>query len=245
MADANIFLRKGFEKASGADSAKAMTIQGTINKTGILTVLLLAGAVWTWNIFFSTQNNTAITPYIYGGAIAGFILALITIFKPTASPYTAPLYAVAEGLFLGGISAMFESLVPGIAVNAFLLTCAILCIMLLLYRFNVLRATPSMVKGIIGATGAIAMIYIVTMVMGVFGVRMPMIYEYGWVGIVFSLVVVGVAAFNLIIDFNFIEQGAAEGLPVYMEWYGAFGLMVTLIWLYLEVARLLLKLNRK
>jgi uncharacterized YccA/Bax inhibitor family protein len=245
MADANIFLRKGFEKASGANSAKAMTIQGAINKTGILTVLLLAGTVWTWNIFFSTQNTASITPYVYGGAIAGFILAMITIFKPTASPYTAPLYAVAEGLFLGGISAMFESLVPGIAVNAFLLTCAILCIMLLLYRFNVLRATPSMVKGIIGATGAIALIYIVSMVMGFFGVRMPMIYEYGWVGIVFSLAVIGVAAFNLIIDFNFIEQGAAERLPVHMEWYGAFGLMVTLIWLYLEVARLLLKLNRK
>ena len=245
MADANVFLRKGFEKAEGVEDSRTMTIEGTINRTGILMLLVLAGVAWTWNIYSPDRGEASIYPYILIGGIVGSILAFITIFKPAASPYTAPLYALAEGLFLGGITVRCESVAPGVALNAFLLTGAILFIMLALYRFQVLRATPSLVKGIVAATCGIGLLYFASMIMGFFGIRMPLIYDSGWVGIGFSLLVVGIAAFNLIIDFNFIEEGAEEGQPRYMEWYGAFGLMVTLIWLYLEIFRLLMKLNKR
>lgn len=245
MADANIFLRKGFAREGVVDYGHTMTVQGAVNKAGILMVLLLAGAAWTWNLFFSTMDGAVLAPYIYGGAIAGFILALVTIFKPNISSYTAPLYALAEGLFLGGISALFEASVPGVALNAFLLTGGILFVMLALYKLEIIRATPGLVKGIVAATCTIALVYVVDIVMGFFGVSIPMIHESGWIGIIFSLVVIGIAAFNLIIDFNFIERGAAEGLPGHMEWYGAFGLLVTLVWLYLEILRLLMKLSRR
>jgi uncharacterized YccA/Bax inhibitor family protein len=176
--------------------------------------------------------------------IGGFITAMITIFRPTSSPITAPIYAVLEGMFLGGISAFFEGMYPGIAIQAVSLTLAVLGVMLFLYKARIIKVTEKLRGGIIAATGAIAVVYLVSWVLSMFNIYLPMIHSSGLMGIGFSLFVVGLAAFNLLLDFDFIEKGARNGAPKYMEWFSAFGLMMTLIWLYLEILRLLSKLNR-
>ncbi len=243
MRTANPALNEKTFRSAGAYSARSMTINGTVNKTGILLFLVVCGAAFTWNLF--TKNSAAAMPWLMGGAIGGFVVALVTCFKQSWAPVTAPLYAVLEGLFLGALSAMYEAKFHGIVLNAVILTFGTLFCLLAAYRTGIIRATQNFKMGIFAATGAIALLYLVGMVMSFFGKSIPYIHESGWIGIGFSLFVVVIAALNLVLDFDFIEQGAEHGAPQYMEWYGAFGMMVTLIWLYVEILRLLSKLSSR
>ena len=224
---------------------EAMTLQGTVNKTGLLLLFVVAAAAWTWGLSHSQAPEAAI-PWMIGGILGGFIVALVTIFKPNWAPLTAPLYALLEGLALGGISAMFERTYPGVAMQAVGLTFGTLFIMLLAYKTGMIRATQGFKLGVIAATGGIAILYLLEMVLGgFFHIQVPAINGSGVVGIGFSLFVVVIAALNLVLDFDMIETGVRNGAPKFMEWYGAFGLMVTLVWLYLEILRLLGKMRRR
>jgi uncharacterized YccA/Bax inhibitor family protein len=220
----------------------AMTIQGTVNKTGIALLILMATASYTWNLGVGDARVPAFTMV---GLLGGLVLAMVTIFKKEWAATTTPMYAALEGLALGGISATFEARYPGLVSQAVFLTFGTLGALLLAYRSGLIRATENFKLGIFAATGGIALIYLINFVMSFFGSGIPMIHSSGTVGIIFSVVVVGVAALNLVLDFDFIEQGAERGAPKYMEWYGAFGLLVTLVWLYLEILRLLSKLQER
>jgi uncharacterized YccA/Bax inhibitor family protein len=229
----------GYSPAYGS----AMTISGTVNKAGILMLCVLATAMWTWNQFFTAGNAAAVGGYIAIGAFGGFIVAMVTIFKKEWSPVTAPIYALLEGLFLGSLSAMFEMRYPGIAIQSVALTFGTCFALLMAYRSGLIRPTAKFTMGIVAATGGIAIVYFASMILGLFHVQIPGIFGSGPIGILFSVAVVIIAALNLILDFGAIEDGAMRGAPKYMEWYSAFGLMVTLIWLYLEIIRLLSKLR--
>ena len=233
-------------RKEGAAIGKVMTLQGTVNKTGILLALLVICAFSTWNIFFQTGNPAAVMPLALGGAIGGLIFALITIFKKTWAGITAPIYAGLEGLFLGGISAIFEAQYPGIVIQATGLTLGTLASLLLLYKMGIIKPTENFRLMIVSATMGIGILYLISFVMNMFGsTGIGFIHSNGLFGIGFSLFVVAIAALNLVLDFDFIEQGAEQGAPKYMEWFGAFALMVTLIWLYLEMLRLLAKLRSR
>jgi uncharacterized YccA/Bax inhibitor family protein len=231
------------EFGSLTDTAHAMSLQGTVNKTAFLALLLLISSTWIWKMYYAALNPAAITPWMIIGAVGGFIAALVTIFKKQWAAFTAPVYSVLEGLFLGGISAIFENQYPGIVIQAVSLTLGTLFCLLLAYRSGLIKVTENFKLGIVAATGGIGLIYLATLFLGIFGINMPFIHESGAVGIGFSLFVVTIAALNLVLDFDFIESGVAHGAPKYMEWYAAFGLMVTLIWLYIEILRLLAKLR--
>jgi len=220
---------------------ESMTIQGTVNKTGFLLLLAFASAAWVWRMFYTSGNPSAVTPYVLAGAIGGLIVALVTVFKQNWAPFTAPVYALLEGLVLGGVSALFESVYHGIVFQAVGLTFGVLACMLLAYKSGLIRATGKFKAGVVAATGGIVLVYVASFVLGFFGVQVPGIFGNGVIGIGFSLVVVGIAALNLVLDFDAIDRGAAAGAPKYMEWYGAFALMITLVWLYLEILRLLSK----
>ena len=228
-----------------AVSGEAMTLTGTVNKTGILLICVVATAAWSWSRFFHARSSDTVLPLVGIGALGGFIFALVTIFKKEWSPVTAPIYSLLEGLALGGISAMFELRYPGIAIKSVGLTFGTLLVLLMAYHSGLIRVTEKFKLGVVAATGGIAVFYLVQFVLGFFGVRFAAVNGSGLLGIGFSVVVVIVASLNLILDFDFIESGVSAGAPKYMEWYGAFGLMVTLIWLYLEILRLLAKLNSR
>jgi uncharacterized YccA/Bax inhibitor family protein len=235
------------EKAFTGELAtgEAMTIQGTVNKTGLLLLFVVVTAAWTWGLSHS-ETPEAAYPWMLGGLLVGFVTALVTVFKKTWAPISAPIYALCEGLALGGISAIFERAYPGIAIQAVSLTFGVMFVMLLAYKFGIIRATRGFKLGVIAATGAIAVVYLINMVMSLFlHTQMSFLYSSTPLGIGISLVVVIIAALNLILDFDMIENAARMGAPKYMEWYGAFGLMVTLIWLYLEILRLLAKTRRR
>ena len=233
-------------RSEGRAVGQTMTLQGTVNKTGILLGILVLTAVYTWNLFFQTGNPAAVMPIATGGAIGGFVLALITIFKKAWSPFTAPMYAALEGLFLGGISAIFEYQYPGIVIQATGLTLGTLASLLVLYKLGIIKPTENFRLMIVSATMGIAVLYLISMIMNMFGSSgIGFIHSNGLFGIGFSLFVVAIAALNLVLDFDFIEQGSEMGAPKYMEWFGAFSLMVTLIWLYLEMLRLLAKLRSR
>jgi uncharacterized YccA/Bax inhibitor family protein len=234
----------GAQAAAGAKpDAAAMTIQGTVDKTAILLAVLIFTAIWPWKLFFDSRNPELLLPWLGIGAIGGFVIALMTIFKKTWAPVTAPIYAACEGLVLGSTSALFELRYPGIVLKSVALTFGVLLTLLIAYRSGAIRATPGFRRGVIAATGAIVLVYIGSAVLGLFGVNVGFIQSSSPLSIGISLVVVGVAALNLVLDFDLIEQGSKLGAPKYMEWYGAFALMVTLVWLYLEILRLLAKLN--
>ena len=229
-----------------SDLSQSMTIQGTVNKTLLMLILVLIPAAWTWHLFFNSGNPQVVMPWLFGGTIGGFIVALVTIFKKQWAVVTAPLYSVLEGLAIGGISALAEAEFPGIVIQAVSLTFGTLFCLLLVYKSGLIKATENFKLGVVAATGGIALIYITSLVLGFFGIRMPYIHENGIIGIGISVFIVIIAALNLVLDFDFIESGASSGAPKFMEWYAAFGLMVTLIWLYLEMLRLLAKiLSRK
>ncbi len=230
-------------------SANAMTLNGTVNKTGILLLLTVLTSAFAWSqTMVETPEGMQVAPgamvYMLGGAIGGLVLALITAFKKEWSPVTAPLYALVEGFFLGAISAMYNHMYEGIVMQAVMLTFGTLFALLFAYRSGLIKATENFKLGVVAATGGIFLIYLASFVLGLFGVNVPYIHESGIIGIGFSLFVVVVAALNLVLDFDFIESGVEAGAPKYMEWYGAFGLMVTLVWLYIEFLRLLAKLRR-
>lgn len=228
------------------DVTNTMTIGGTVNKTAILLLLVLLPAAWTWNLFMNAGGNAAaISHWIWIGLIGGLIFSLITIFKKEWAPITAPIYAMMQGLFLGGLSATFEVAYPGIVIQATSLTFATLFCMLGVYKAGLIKATENFKLGVIAATGGIALVYFVAIILSFFGVNASFIYGNGIMSILFSLFVVGIAALNFVIDFDFIEQGARSAAPKYMEWYGAFAMMVTLIWLYIEILRLLSKINSR
>ena len=219
--------------------SEKMTIEGTVNKTGV-SLLILVG---TGYLTFDTLNPILLV----GCGIGGFIFALVTIFKKEWAPITVPIYAALQGAMLGGISYMYNYLYDGIVTNAILLTVGILVSLLIAYRSGYIKATENFKLGIFAATGGIAIVYLVNFIMGFFGTGIGVmnVNNASPLSIGFSIVVVIIAALNLVLDFDFIEEGAEKGAPKYMEWYGAFGLLVTLIWLYLEILRLLAKLNSR
>jgi uncharacterized YccA/Bax inhibitor family protein len=228
----------GFETR---DRSELMSLQGTVVKTGYLLVVLAAAGAFTWGKTY--QDPAGAWPWLIGGLVGGLVFGLITAFKPSASPYTAPLYAAFEGLLLGAISALFEQMYPGIVVQAVGLTFGTLGALLIAYTSRLIKPTENFKLGIAAATGGIMLLYMASFVLGFFGIEIGMIHSSGPWGIGFSAVVVVIAALNLVLDFDFIENGVERGAPKYMEWYGAFGLLVTLIWLYLEILRLLAKLR--
>jgi len=244
-----VFGKNIFNQAAVGAEDGVMTVNGTINKTGLMLLIVIFAATFTWRKFFGAIDPLvpgAIPPGVIGwmltGAIGGLITALITTFSPRRAAMTAPIYAVFEGLFLGAISAMFEAMYPGLVMRAVSLTFGVFFIMLLLYRSGTIRATEKFRTVIFAATGGIALVYLVSFIAGMFGVNFGFMTGNSMISIGFSLVVVVIAALNLILDFDMITRGADAMAPKYMEWYGAFGLMVTLIWLYLELLRLLSKL---
>jgi uncharacterized YccA/Bax inhibitor family protein len=221
-----------------------MSMQGTLNKTFLLLAIAAATAFWTWSRFLAAGRALeAVAPMMGIGVIGGLVLCLVLCFKASWAPVGAPIYAALEGLFIGGLSSILEVRFPGIVLQAVGLTFGVFLVMLVLYSTRVLRATPAFTKGVIAATLGVALLYLASMIMGMFGARIPYIHEGGAIGIGFSLFVVGLAALNLILDFDTIEKGAQQGAPKYMEWYGGFALLVTLVWLYVEILRLLAKLN--
>jgi uncharacterized YccA/Bax inhibitor family protein len=230
---------RGLPRALG----ETMTLQGTVNKTGISLLILLAAASFTWQ---QVTRSEPVSPLLWLGLFGGLVVALVTCFKPAWAPVTTPLYAALEGLFLGGVSGLYELRYPGIVMNAVGLTFGCLAALLAAYSSGLIRPSENFKLGIVAATGGVAILYAVSMVLGFFGKSIPFIHGSGTIGIAFSVFVVALAAMNLVLDFDFIEEGARRGAPKYMEWYGAFGLLVTLVWLYLEILRLLSKLqNRK
>jgi uncharacterized YccA/Bax inhibitor family protein len=252
----NVFL----DAARGFSQTQTMTLEGTVIKTGLLLLVLVASAAFTWVQTNATlpaltaeatelASRPSIPSITYTlttvGFLGGFVVSLITTFKPSFSPVTAPIYAALEGLALGGISTFFEYRFPGIVLQAVELTFGTLAALLAAYSTRVIKPTENFKLGIAAATGGICLVYLVNIVLGFFGIAIPMIHQSGAVGIGFSVFVVVIAALNLVLDFDFIENGARQGAPKYMEWYGGFGLIVTLVWLYLEILRLLSKFRSR
>lgn len=219
-----------------------MTIEGATNRSFILLMILLFFAGYIWNSMDLVITYPGV--FIWGSLIGGFIVALVTIFKKEWSPVTAPIYAALEGLLLGAISSFMEQVFPGIVIQAVALTFGTFLMLLFAYKTKMIRVTQNFRLGVIAATGAIALIYIVTLVLNIFGTTIPYIHNNGILGIGFSLFVVVIASLNLVLDFDFIERAHGKA-PKYMEWYAAFGLIVTLVWLYIEILRLLSKIRSR
>ncbi len=239
----NTFLDVGTGRVISGDGV--MTLNGTVNKASFLLILVLVGAMFSWSRYSGPASAAALTPLMIGGAIGGLIVALITAFKKQWSPITAPLYALLEGVFIGAISVIFEARFPGIVLQAVGLTFGTMAALLIAYRSGLIQVTEKFKLGIVAATGGILLLYVANFVMGFFGHSMGFINGSSGIGIAFSAVVVVVAALNLVLDFDLIESGVHAGAPKYMEWYGAFALVVTLVWLYLEMLRLLSKLQSR
>ena len=235
---------KAIQASISTNYAETMTLRGTLNKFGFMLLMLMGSAFFSWKEYAEGGN---VTPYIWGGLIGGLIIAIVITFKKEWSPYLAPAYGLCEGLFLGAISAFyneaFATKAPGIVMNAVGLTFGTAIALYFLYSFKIIKATEKFKSVIIMATAGIGIFYLIAMVIGFFGVHIAFLHEGSIMGIGFSLVVVAIAALNLILDFDMIEQATAAGAPKYMEWYCAFGLMVTIVWLYLEILRLLSKLG--
>jgi uncharacterized YccA/Bax inhibitor family protein len=237
---------KRFQNTLVGSSTEVMTERGTLNKFILMSLLLIATASLTWKAF---ADGLSVTPYIWIGAIGGLIIAIVLAFKPVWAPFLAPAYALFEGAFVGGISAYynyaFKDIAPGIVTQAVGLTFGVVIAMYVLYRFGIIKATEKFKAIVFTATAGIAVFYLIAMVLRMFSVDIPFLHEGSTLGIIFSLVVVAIAALNLILDFDMIEKGSSMGAPKYMEWYGAFGLMVTIVWLYIEILRLLSKLSSR
>lgn len=244
MRTGNPILREEvFTDLATSARVEPMTFQGVINKSLILLGCMTLMASWTWSLAITGNSSSLALAHslMIGGAIFGFILAMITAFKPVWAPMLAPAYALCQGAFIGGLSQAMNVAYPGIVLQAASLTFATLAMLLALYKSGVIVMTDKMRLGIVAATGAVAVVYLVSIALSFFGIQVPFLYGGGWMSIGFSLFVVGLAALNLLLDFDVIEQGVRRGLPRYMEWYSAFALLVTLIWLYVEILRLLSK----
>jgi uncharacterized YccA/Bax inhibitor family protein len=233
-----------FERSRPYLGGEAMTLQGTVNKAGLLLLCVVASSAWTWGLARSAQPQAA-APWMLAGVFGGLIAAVVTIFKPQWAAITAPVFALLEGLALGGISSLLDQAYHGIAIEAVGLTFATAAVMLVAYRSGLIRATRKFTVGVIAATGGIFLVYMADLVMGFFGHSIGILNAATPLGIAISVFIVGVAALNLILDFDLIERSVNNGSPKYMEWYGAFGLMITLVWLYLEMLRLLAKIRER
>ncbi|MEJ7583778.1 MAG: Bax inhibitor-1/YccA family protein [Acidimicrobiales bacterium] len=241
--------------SSAPPGYESMRLGGVVSASAVLLALLLTAAYFGWqSVKIVTATNLAgeevvvsrsIPPWLFVSVIVGLVLAIVTIFKPKLARITAPLYALAEGFFLGAISHLYEVQYDGIVLQAVGLTVGVFLIMLFLYATRIIKVTRNLMLGIVCATGAVGLVYLVSFLARIFGADIPFIHDAGPIGIGFSLVVVVIAALNLVLDFDFIERGVAMHAPRHMEWYGAFGLLVTLIWLYLELLRLLSKLRSR
>jgi uncharacterized YccA/Bax inhibitor family protein len=239
----NPALREDIFTATRTDGRGTMTVNGTVNKTGLLLLLALATATASWVL--GTGGGPGVAGWAIGASLAGLVVAIATIVRPRWSPVTAPIYALVEGVVLGLVSMWFEARYEGIAIQAVALTFGVLGAMLVLYKTGVIKVTQRFRAGVLAATLAIAVVYLVSLVLGLFGVRVPLLNDASPLGILISLAIVVVAALNLVLDFDLIDRGARSGAPAYMEWYAAFGLLVTLVWLYLELLRLLAKLRER
>lgn len=230
------------QTAASTSQTSTMTIEGTVNKTLIMFLLLAVGAYYTWRLFFNAgtmeAGASAVVKWIAIGGIGGFITAIVTVFKKTWASITAPIYAVLEGLFIGGLSAFFEARFPGIVMQAVALTFGVLLVLLAAYKSGIIKVTQKFRAGVVAATGAVALVYLLSIILQLFGVQV-VLFQPTWVGIGISIVIVIIAALNLVLDFDFIYQGSKAGAPKHLEWYGAFGLILTLVWLYIEILRLL------
>jgi uncharacterized YccA/Bax inhibitor family protein len=232
-----------FANAPAAVGGQVMTLQGAVNKTFILALLLVISGGFSWQF---VQANPQLSGMLsIGSALVGFVLVMASSFKPTWSPVVAPAYGLVEGVFVGVISARYSALYDGIVLQAALLTLGILFALLFAYQSRLIKATENFKLGLVAATGGIAIVYLASIVLSFFGIQIPLIHQSGLVGIGFSLVVVVIAALNLVLDFDFIENGVAQGAPKYMEWQSALGLLVTIVWLYIEMLRLLSKLRSR
>jgi uncharacterized YccA/Bax inhibitor family protein len=238
---------KMFDRAghAQANAAGTMSVRGTMNKFGLMLIGVIAGAGYTWHLI-GERNETLAQTLMIVGVIGGLITALAISFKPNWAPALAPAYAILEGLFLGAISKVFnDAFYPGIVAQAVGLTFGVAVAMFLLYNFRVIKPTEKFRSMIMSATLGIAIFYLLTWVLGLFGVEVSFMRDSSPLSIGISLFIVAIAALNLILDFDMIEQGAERGAPKFMEWYAAFGLMVTIVWLYLEILRLLSKLSSR
>lgn len=234
---------KTFERhGPAAFGAETMTLEGTVNKTIIAFIILLAAAVYSWNAYF---DGADVTMYWIAGIAGGLGLGLLIAFVPRLAPFCVPIYALLQGMFIGALSAQYEASFSGITLQAALLTFCVFLALLIAYKFRIIQATRNFRLGIFAATAGIMLVYLANFVMNFFGMSVPYLHSNGLIGIGISVFIVAIAALNLVLDFDFIERGSESGAPKYMEWYGAFGLMVTLIWLYIEVLRLLSKLRSR
>lgn len=225
-----------------APGVESMTLAGTVNKTALSLAILTLAAGYVWG---RGPENPRLGMWVLVSSIAGLVVMLATVYKHAWAPYTTPLYAVLEGVVLGGVSVLANAAYPGIVVQAVFLTFGTLGALLVAYRSGLIQVTQNFRLGVVAATGGIFLVYVVSLALSFFGVSVPVIHSNGLIGILFSIGVVVLAALNLVLDFDFIEQGVTRGAPKYMEWYGAFGLLVTLVWLYLEILRLLSKLQSR
>jgi uncharacterized YccA/Bax inhibitor family protein len=236
-----------FEKAAlMSPSSGTMTVKGSVIKTFLLIAMAVLAASYTWYMVFYANNPSAVGPWLWGGLISGFVLALIICFAPKTAPYLAPLYAAAEGLALGAISAFFEGAFSekfhGIVLTAVAITLLTALVMLFCYQTRLIKVTNKLRSVIVIATISVGVFYFVVIILNLFHVETLFYQGAGLLSIGISAVIVVIAALNLLLDFDFIEKGSKMGAPEYMEWYGAFGLLVTLVWLYLEILRLLSKI---
>lgn len=235
-----------FERArTGSAADGVMTLNGTVIKTAILTLLLVTSASWSWKLALSPSPPSWLGAALTFGWLVPIGLALVIAFVPKLAGALAPIYALAKGVIVGVISARYNAAFDGIVLTAVLLTCGILFALLAAYATGLIKPSENFKLGLFAATGGIMLFYLVTLVLGMFGIQVPGVFGNGWVGIAFSGFVVVIAALNLVLDFDFIENGCAMGAPKHMEWYAAFGLLVTLVWLYLEILRLLAKLRSR
>lgn len=233
---------KIFNRSLEQTDGSVMTVRGTINKFGFLLFMVIAGAAYTWHLYYNNQQQTMKT-LMWVGIIGGLVSVIVMSIKPTLARYLSPAYGILEGFFLGAISAIlndaFAVKYPGLVMQAVGLTFGVAIAMFLLYNFRVIKATQKFKSVVFGATVGILIFYVITMALGFFHINIPFMYDSSMLGIGLSIFIVAIAALNLIIDFDMIEKGAATGAPKFMEWYGAFGLLVTMIWLYVEILRLL------
>jgi uncharacterized YccA/Bax inhibitor family protein len=224
---------------------KVMTLQGTVNKTGLLLLAVILPAIYTWHLFTSTMDFNTISPFFWTGTFGGLVIGFIIVFNKEWSPFLAPLYSILQGLCIGGLSAAMELRFPGIVLQALLLTFGICAVLLIIYKLKIIQPTENFKLIVTSATAGLALYYLANLGLSFAGIELPYIHENSIGGIIFSFFAVILASMNLVVDFDFIEQGAVNKMPKYMEWYGAFGLMVTIIWLYIEILRLLAKSRKR
>ncbi len=222
-----------------------MTLSGTVNKCYLLIGILLVAAFWSWRNTLAADGTISIPGWYLPGIIATFIISLVIIFKKTSAPYLAWIYAAGEGLLLGALSALYEVKYNGIVLQAVCCTAGVFIALLFAYKTKLIQATENFKLGVVAATGGIAIVYLISFVASFWNVQIPYLHDSSPIGIGISVFIVIIAALNLVLDFDFIEKGAEAGAPKYMEWYAAFGLLVTLVWLYLEILRLLSKTRKK